>query len=202
MAGVAVLALGIGLAVSLRHAPLTVDLGTGDPALGRADAPVTLLEFTDYQCPYCRRFQAETWPALKREFVDTGKLRFVLKDLPMDFHAGAEPAAEAAHCASEQGRFWAMHDALLHSELSPAAVEQLAQEQGLDMGRFDACFRSGRFREAIERNAALAHSLGLDGTPSFVLGTVEHGELKGHAIQGALPAGEFEAEIRQALADR
>jgi protein-disulfide isomerase len=75
-------------------------------ALGRAGAPLTMVEFTDYQCPYCRRFQAEVWPQLKREYIDTGKLRYIARDLPLQFHASAAPAAEAAHCAGEQGKFW------------------------------------------------------------------------------------------------
>jgi protein-disulfide isomerase len=123
------LPLGAALALTLALTPL---LGTGgapqeeedapqfahlrldarEYSLGRSDAPLTLLEFTDYQCPYCRKFQAETWPLLKKNYIDTGKLRFIVRDLPLSFHSSARPAAEAAHCAAEQGKFWEMHHAM------------------------------------------------------------------------------------------
>jgi protein-disulfide isomerase len=183
---------------------LQLRLAADEPAEGRADAPLTLLEFTDYQCPFCRRFQAETWPRLKRLYVDTGKVRFIVRDLPLEIHSGAEPAAQAAHCAAEQGRFWPMHDALLASDadLSAAGIERIARAQGLDPTRFKACVSAGNYRSTILRNAAQAHDLGLDGTPAFVLGTVSQGELRGHALMGARPFEDFEAAIRQALAAR
>jgi protein-disulfide isomerase len=179
-------------------------LAADEPAQGRADAPLTLVEFTDYQCPFCRRFEAETWPRLKRLYVDTGKVRFIVRDLPLEIHSGAEPAAEAAHCAAEQGRFWPMHDALLASdaELSGPGIERLARAQGLDLKRFEACVSAGNYRGTILRNAAQAHALGLDGTPAFILGTVSEGELRGRALMGARPYEDFEAAIRQALAAR
>jgi protein-disulfide isomerase len=200
-AGIAVLVVAIALAVTSTRSQLKVRLTDEDPSQGRANAPLTLLEFTDYQCPYCRKFQAETWPALKRAYVDTGKLRFVLLDLPLDFHAGAEPAAEAAHCAGAQGGFWPMHDALLQADasLAPAVIESLARRQGLDVARFEACLGSHRYRDAIEHNASLARSLGMNGTPAFILGTVEGGELRGQSLVGALPASEFAAAIAEAL---
>jgi len=176
-------------------------LEPSEQALGSGAAPLTMVEFTDYQCPYCRRFQAEVWPRLKREYVDTGKLRFIVRDLPLPFHAGAKPAAEAAHCAGEQGKFWPMHDALLATgaDLSAKGIEHRAGALGLDVGRFDACVAGGKYAAAIERNAAQAHALGLRGTPAFVIGRVQHGELQGWPIEGALPYEEFDALLRQVL---
>ena len=89
-------------------------------SLGRADAPLTIVEFTDYQCPYCRQFQAQTFAQLKKNYIDTGKLRFIVRDLPLEFHSAARPAAEAAHCAAEQGKFWEMHHALLDRQRAAA----------------------------------------------------------------------------------
>jgi len=177
-------------------------LEPSEQAQGSGSAPLTMVEFTDYQCPYCRRFQAEVWPRLKREYVDTGKLRFIVRDLPLPFHAGAKPAAEAAHCAAEQGRFWPMHDALLATgaDLSAKGIEQRAGALGLDVGRFDACVAAGKYAAAIERNAAQADALGLRGTPAFVIGRVRQGELQGWPIEGALPYEEFDALLRQVLA--
>jgi protein-disulfide isomerase len=200
-AGIAVLAVAIAVAFTTTRSSLRVPLLPQDPTQGRADAPLTLLEFTDYQCPYCRRFQAETWPALKRAYVDTGKVRFVLLDLPLDFHESAEPAAEAAHCAASQNRFWPMHDALLRSDasLAPQDIESLAATQGLDVPRFRACVSRHETRAAIDRNVALARSLGINGTPSFILGTMVDGELHGQPIMGSMPLSEFDAAIARAM---
>ncbi len=118
-------------------------LASDEQAQGRADAPLTLVEFTDYQCPYCRRFEAQTWPLLKRDYLDTGKLRFIVRDLPLEFHAAALPAAEAAHCAAEQGKFWPMHAVLLASgtQLTAEALRQQARALGLDVERFSGLHR-------------------------------------------------------------
>jgi len=169
---------------------------------GSATAPLTMVEFTDYQCPYCRRFQAEVWPRLKHDYVDSGKLRFIVRDLPLSFHAGAKPAAEAAHCAAEQGKFWPMHDALLDkgTALSAEGLEQQARTLKLDVKRFDDCLGSGKYAAAIERNAAQADALGLRGTPAFVIGRVQHGQLTGTPVEGALPYEEFNALLRELLA--
>jgi protein-disulfide isomerase len=190
------------VALTTHRSHLSVRMSEEYPARGREDAPVTLMEFTDYQCPYCRHFESDTWPVLQERYVDTGKLQFVLLDLPLDFHAGAEPAAEAAHCAGAQSGFWRMHHALLrpNQSLQPAAIEALARSQGLDPTRFQACLASGRYRDEIQRHLRLAHSLGLDGTPAFILGKVHEGELQGRAIMGTLPPAEFQNAIDQALA--
>ncbi len=180
---------------------LQMKLQSDELALGSATAPVTVVEFTDYQCPYCRRFQAQVWPRLKREYVDTGKVRFIVRDLPLTFHAGAKPAAEAAHCAAEQGRFWPMHDALLANgaDLSAQGIEQHARAVGLDLARFDACLAAGHYAQVIARNAAQANALGLQGTPAFLVGRVQHDEIVGQAVMGAVPYEDFDAVLREAL---
>src|SRR5277367_6195365 len=81
-------------------------------SLGRDDAPVTVVEFADYQCPFCRKFHSETFAEIKKNYIDTGKVRYVSRDLPLDFHPNAAPAAQAARCAGEQHKFWEMHDAI------------------------------------------------------------------------------------------
>jgi protein-disulfide isomerase len=199
-AALALIAAGAVLAAG--SGELRLRLGPDEAAQGKAGAPLTVVEFTDYQCPYCRRFQAEVWPRIKRDFVDTGKVRFIVRDLPLSFHAHAQPAAEAAHCAAEQGRFWPMHAALLasDSDLSPQGLEHQASALGLDVARFRACVTERRYAAVIARNAADAAALGLRGTPAFLIGTVEDGELRGQAVMGALPYGEFAAIIREALA--
>ena len=198
-AALALLAAGAMLAAGSDE--LRLRLRPDEPARGSADAPLTVVEFLDYQCPYCRRFEAEVWPRLKRNYVDTGKVRFIVRDLPLSFHAHAQPAAEAAHCAAEQGRFWPMHEALLASgsDLSPQGLEHQAGALGLDVPRFKACVAAGRYAAVIAHNVADADALGLRGTPAFLIGTVQDGELRGQAVMGALPYNEFAAIIREAL---
>jgi protein-disulfide isomerase len=173
-----------------------------EQAQGRPDAPLTLVEFTDYQCPYCRRFEAQTWPLIKRDWVDTGRLRFIVRDLPLEFHSAARPASEAVHCAAEQGRFWPMHDALLaeHADLTPAGLTRAARSLGVDPARFAACTTTRRYDAAIAHNAAEANALGLHGTPAFVIGRVRDGVLQGWVLLGAQPYEEFDAALHEVLA--
>jgi len=177
-------------------------LEPGEPALGHPDAPLTMVEFTDYQCPYCRRFQAEAWPKLKREYIDTGKLRFIARDLPLQFHSSAGPAAEAAHCAGEQGKFWAMHTALLEgaADLGAGGIERRARAVGLDLGRFHQCVAAQKYAATIEAHVRQADAAGIDGTPGFIVGRAAHGELTGVRVEGALPYHEFDALLRELLA--
>jgi protein-disulfide isomerase len=179
-------------------------LPPGELALGRASAPLTMIEFTDYQCPYCRRFQAEVWPKLKREYVDTGRLRYIARDLPLQIHAAAAPAAEAAHCAGEQGRFWEMHAALLGgpADLGSGGIERRAHAVGLDMTRFDECLARNKYSAVIAAHEQEADAAGIDGTPGFVVGRAAHGELTGVRIEGALPFDQFDALLRELLEAR
>jgi protein-disulfide isomerase len=173
-------------------------------SLGRAEAPLTLVEFTDYQCPYCRRFQAETFPRLKHDWIDTGKLRFVVRDLPLEIHSSARFAAEAAHCAGAQGKFWPMHDALLRKEqqLTEAAVLQLAGTLGVDSAQLKACVASARYEAAIAQNADQASALGLQGTPGFIVGRGKGREVSGVVLEGAQPYADFDALLKRLLLAR
>ena len=177
-------------------------LAPGEPALGSATAPLTMVEFTDYQCPYCRRFQAEVWPKIKRDYIDTGKLRYIARDLPLEFHAAAGPAAEAAHCAAEQGKFWDMHAALLGgaSDLGAGGIDQRAHALGLDMKRLDECVAHHRYSRLIAAHAEQADAVGINGTPGFVVGRVANGELTGVRVEGAIPYADFSGLLRELLA--
>jgi protein-disulfide isomerase len=187
---------------SYAPAQVQMKLGAGEYALGSATAPVTLVEFTDYQCPFCRRFQTESWPQIKREYVDTGKVRFIVRDLPLSFHSNARPAAEAAHCAGEQGHFWPMHTGLLakDADLSPQGLEARASSLGLDLPRFRKCIAANKYESAIAANAAQADALGIRGTPAFVVGAAAHGKLDGVLLEGALPYDTFRMILEALLA--
>ncbi|MGB5104284.1 MAG: DsbA family protein [Steroidobacteraceae bacterium] len=165
--------------------------------LGREDAPVSIIEFTDLQCPYCARFATQVFPEIRRNYIDTGKVRFASRDLPLPFHAFALPAAVAARCAGEQGKFWDFREALFagQSRLGSAPYDELARRFGMDAGRFDACRRDGRQEANVRADLALAQSQGIRSTPSFVIGRVVNGSFEGEIVSGARPYEEFAARI-------
>jgi len=173
------------------------------PSLGQADAPLTLVEFADYQCPFCTRFHTGAFAELKKNYIDTGKVRFVSRDLPLPFHNQAEKAAQAARCAGDQdaAAYWKMRHLLLtnSSTLSEANMIRYAQELSLDVELFKACLASGKHAAAIQRDLADASTAGLTGTPSFVLGRTSGTTVEGIAIIGAQPYQNFEARIKELL---
>jgi protein-disulfide isomerase len=172
--------------------------------MGRDDAPVTMVEFTDYQCPFCRRYHTETFVQLKKNYIDTGKVRFVSRDLPLGFHANAEKAAEAAWCAGEQNKYWELRDAMIDnsSDLSPDAIVKYAQANGLDMASFKACAQSRKYKAEIEKDMADAGAVGISATPSFVIGRITRDALDGDRVVGAVPQSVFETEIQKFMTSR
>ena len=183
-------------------APVTVRLAN-QPMLGAPEAPLTLVDFSDYQCPYCRRFHEQTWPALKRDYIDTGKLRYVFRDFPLDrIHPQARKAAEAAHCAGEQGHYWAMH-ALLFQHQQALQVEHLkrhARQLGLNASAFETCLEQGTYAAAIQQNLEDGLAAGVQGTPGFFLGkTRPDGIIQGTFIRGAQPLAAFQQAIERLL---
>ena len=152
-----------------RAQSVVLDLG-GHPFRGENTARLTLVEFSDYQCPFCGRFVRETVPQFDKEYVQTGKVKYVFLDLPLEsIHATAFKAAEAAHCAGEQGKFWEMHDRLYANQQALEPWTPHAQALGLDVAKFDECLSSGRQAARIRADVAVAQKAGLTSTPSFVL---------------------------------
>ncbi len=151
-------------------------------ARGSASAPVVLVEFADYQCPYCQKVNTQI-QQLKKEYGD--KLTIVYKDFPLPMHHGSEKAAEASRCAGEQGKFWEYHDVLFYSKLTELdALKEHARVLKLDGDRFDTCLDSGAEAAAVKKDLDEAKSLGLTGTPSFFVnghffsGVVDYAALK------------------------
>jgi len=171
--------------------------------IGRDDAPVTIIEFTDLQCPYCARYASQTFPRLKREYVDTGKLRYTSRDLPLPFHRLALPAAVASRCAGEQGRFWEYREALFASQslLGTAPYGRIAGELGLDVERLEACRSSGEQESGVRADLTLAAQHGIRSTPTFVIGRVVNGEFQGEVVSGAQPYEFFKAKLDALLAE-
>jgi len=169
-------------ATTIREAPVP-NLGSNsktvsvqnDPRLGGATATIGLIEFSDYQCTYCRFFHQKQYVQLKKNYIDTGVIQFFYKDLPLRMHAHAIPAAIMAYCAGEQNRFWGMHDALFlqQNRLGPELFPKLVQELKLDKTTFQTCLGGTAARKRIGYTISQARSLGFSGTPSFLLGTLE-----------------------------
>ena len=207
------LALWLGQAVSLPKAAsqsVSIEealeaLGKGH-ALGSANAPVTIVEFSDFQCPYCGRFFQGTLPEIERDYIKTGKVRYVFRDFPLEFHKQAPKASEAANCAGEQGKYWEMHDKLFANQttLMVDKLKQYAAEIGLDSGPFDACLDSGKYAEEIKRDIEDGKKAGVSGTPSFFIGKSQGKgkEITGKRIVGARPYESFKQVIDQLLTDQ
>jgi protein-disulfide isomerase len=179
----------------------SVSISKENTILGAADAPVTVVEFTDYQCPFCKRFVQTTFPLLKREFIDTGKVRWIVRDLPLGFHPNANKAAQAAHCAGEQGKFWEMRDTLFRNNAN-LGIEQLpgyAREIGLDGKAFDACLSSDRHQTQIDLDSQEANRVRITGTPSFVIGKTAGDTVSGQLVIGAQAQAVFTAAIQRII---
>jgi protein-disulfide isomerase len=166
---------------------------------GRVDAKVWLIEISDFQCPYCRQWHDSTYPAIKREYVDAGKIRMAYVNLPLNSHRHAMPAAEAAMCASAQGKFWPVHDGIFdtqgewHDDADPMpAFMAVAQRAGVDMTAWRACVQEHATRPLIQADADRASRSGIESTPSFIVGN--------QLIAGAYPVGVFRQVLDSALA--
>ena len=167
---------------------------------------MTLVEFSDYQCPFCQRFFATTLSALKKHYVDTGKVRYVFRDFPLDqMHPQARKAAEAAHCAGEQGKYWEMHEVLFQNQraLAPPQLAEHARTVGVDGSKFDECLSSGRHAARVERGLADGAAVGVQGTPTFLVGKTKAGDfVEGTPIRGAQTLEMFRRIIDQTLAEQ
>lgn len=156
-----------------------------DPAKGSADAEITLVEFTDYQCPFCARHVKSVKPQFIKDYVDSGKVRYVLRDFPLSFHKDAKNAAMAAHCAAEQGKYWEMHDVLFANQkaLGKDKLSEYAGGLELDVAAFDECMGSERYASKVDNSMKDGTKATVRGTPSFVVGKVgEDGKVKGSKI--------------------
>jgi protein-disulfide isomerase len=164
-----------------------------NPAIGPVGAPVTIIEFSDYQCPYCIRWEQTVYSQLLADYK--GKIRFVYRDLPLtELHPNAQSAAEAADCAGAQGYYWQFHDALFSEKygLGAQAYDQYASDLKLDLKAFDACVADHRFKDEVDADANYAAGLGIHSTPTFYI--------NGLLVVGAQPYSYFQQAIDKELA--
>ena len=180
-----------------------VALGSLAPR-GKAEAPLTIIEFSDYQCPYCKRHVDQTLPKLLADYVDTGKARYAFRDYPLEqIHPLAAKAAEAARCAGDQGKYWEMHDRLFanQKELQPEKLPSHAEALKLDVTAFRSCLDDGRHAARVKEDLQAGEELGARGTPMFVVGTSGGNRVTtGVVIHGAQPIAVFKSEIDKLLA--
>ncbi|HWV39327.1 MAG TPA: thioredoxin domain-containing protein [Vulgatibacter sp.] len=175
-----------GVVMTLARPAPTVEVAATGPSKGPADAPVTIVAFSDFQCPFCSRVN----PTLT-QVLDTyeDQVRLVFRDFPLPFHDKAQKAAEAGHCAAEQGKFWEMHDQMFANQraLDVPALKGYAKEVGVDEAKFDECLDGGKMAELVKKNMADGQDAGVTGTPAFFI--------NGKMLSGALPFEEFKRAI-------
>lgn len=177
---------------------------SNSPSQGAVTAKLTLVEFSDYQCPFCGRHVRETAGQIEKEYITTGKLRHVFLNLPLDMHRFAFKAAEAANCAGEQGKYWEMHNRLFENQTKLDPLTPHAEAIGLDVPKFEECLNSGRQAAAIRRDIAAAQQAGVSGTPTFFLAYTDPKSSKIKTVRrltGALPFATLKAEIDKLIAE-
>ena len=166
-----------------------------DPVLVEKNAPVTIVEFSDFQCPFCERFASQTFDRIKTDYVDTGKVRFVYRDFPLEaIHNDARKSAEAAQCAHEQEKFWEYHDKLFENQdaLSFDDLKEYAQDAGLDTDKFNDCLDNEKYKDEVQKDLDDGEKYGVTGTPAFFI--------NGKLLSGAQPFENFKAVIETELA--
>jgi protein-disulfide isomerase len=172
----------------------------GFQMLGAKNAPITMVEFTDYQCPYCRQFHLTVFNELKKNFIDTGKVRFYSRDLPLDtLHPNAIRAAEAARCAADQGQFWTMRNVMGANpdKLDMDHLAGFATDLKLDTFAFRNCVESEKYKSAVQSDVLEATKIGAQATQSFVIGKSTPEGVDGELMIGALPYPSFEQKLKQ-----
>lgn len=189
--------------------PTSLDLAADDtPFRGEKTAKVTLVEYFDYQCPFCARYFDETEPQVLANYILKGNLKFIVRDFPLtELHRHALQAAEAARCANDQGKFWPMHDALMGNSdaLDRAKLSLYAQDVGLDLASFDKCVDSDEYAGKIKESMINGEKLGVDGTPTFFLGVTDASGQRIMFLQrmeGAIPYPKLKEAIDKLLAEQ
>lgn len=177
-----------------------------DPVLGDKDAPVTIVEFSDYECPFCKRHFDQTLPQIIKDYIDTGKVKLVYRDFPLSFHDPmATKEAVAANCARDQGgdeKYFEFHDEMFTrttsngNGLSDDKIQTIASDLGLNISSFSSCLEDSSQTDEVKKDIADGTAAGASGTPTFIIGkTTANGEIDGDLVVGAQPYAAFQAVI-------
>jgi protein-disulfide isomerase len=180
----------------ITRAKLNLD---GFAMLGSKDAPLTMVEFTDYQCPFCQRFHVATFGELKKNYIDTGKVRFYSRDLPLDFHPNALRAAQAARCSAEQGQFWSLRNVMGANpdKLDLEHILGFATDLKMDATKLRTCVESEKYKDSVQTDVMEGMKIGATGTPTFVIGKSTPEGVDGEVMIGALPYQMFDAKLKE-----
>ena len=164
-----------------------------DPVKGSKDAPVTIIEFSDFECSFCARHYSQTLPHIEENYIQTGKVKLIFRDYPLGFHQYAKKAAEASECADEQDKYWEYHDKLFENQnaLDIESLKQYAVDLGLDATTFNECLDSGTMASEVEKDFQDGVGYGVTGSPTFVINEVK--------VVGSQPYEMFEQIIEQEL---
>lgn len=181
--------------------PAVVEVAQDDDAMiGDTDAPIEIIEFSDYQCSYCQRFHVSTYPDLLKNYIETGKVKFIYRDYPLTFHANSMNAAAAGECADNEGKYWEMHDKLLDglaawsgSTEAISIFSEYANEIGLDVSDFEECYGGVDVQEEIKGDMRDAINAGVRATPTFFI--------NGQKLEGAQPYSVFESILESMLTE-
>lgn len=219
LVSIGLIAAGAIVIVALIVVPMLkpVDLASIEPferpqvdfnSTGAPDAPITITEYSDFQCPYCKRFADQTEKRLIDTYVATGKVLFVYRAFGSLIGPESGTAAEAAYCAGDQGQFWQFHDFLFANQtgenvgdFTTRKLEAMAGELDLDMNTFSSCLRGGKYGNQVVKDGQDGVASGIKATPSFIISYTVNGEAKTRFIEGAQPFEQFQAEIEAALAE-
>ena len=178
-------------------------LPDADKLMGSDKAQYAIVEFMDYQCPYCIRYAKQSLPTIKQRYVDTGKLKYGIRDFPLGFHSKAEGAAVAANCAAKESKYWAMHDELVTNSrsLGDALYTSLATKLNLDLDSYSACLNNPEMKKAVNADFAYGTQSGVRGTPNFYIGKIEGASIVDVVqLSGAQSVEAFDRAIQQVMA--
>lgn len=188
----------------VQQVAVDVRLDADSPVMGDPAAAVAIVEFSDFQCPYCRRYQTQIYPQIKSRYIDSGKLRYIYRDFPLGFHPEARSASVAAKCAARQGKFSEFKEALFlnQRQLNSELYTELAATVGLDGARYQRCLQDTMLQQQVDGDLQYGKSIGVNGTPTFFIGRVEGNTLvNSRRITGSQPLTSFTAAIDALLAD-
>jgi protein-disulfide isomerase len=188
------------------QAPTTLALH-GEPVKGDSVARIAVIEYADFECPFCGQYMRQAYPQIVDNYIRTGKIKYFYRDLPLSMHPHAMLAAQAARCAGDQGKFWEMHDSLFANQaaLTEKDMSNRAQSLGMDSTQLTQCLASQKYSDEIRKSVTEAQSMGIQGTPMFFLGVIrENGDVVKveKTIMGAYPYETFKSDLDELLASK
>lgn len=178
--------------------------GSEKMSLGKKEATIGIVEFSDYECPYCAKHYKNVLPKLREQYIDKGRVKYVMKDYPLEFHAHAKKASLAARCAGEQGQYWEMHNAIFDGQgiASDELINKIADQNKMNLTALHKCLDDPAQLANIEADIALGNKLGVNGTPAFLVGIVKDNQLINYQKLSGVQSFESFAGIIDSLQKR